>query len=111
MKTIYINDNTLELINYGIKKKEGRLSKGIFNNLKINDKINLKSRKNEIYVKIVKIVKYKTFLEMINNEGIEEILPIKINLKKGLNLYKRFYDQDIKNNYGAVVIFIENIKN
>ena len=107
MKTIYINDNTLELINYGIKKKEGRLLKGIFNNLKINDKINLKSRKREINVKIIKIVKYKTFLEMINNEGIDKILPIKLNLIKGLNLYKKFYNQDIKNNYGAIVIYIE----
>ncbi len=96
---------------------EGRLYSNKYSDLEVNDviklikpKTNTSDSENEfILLRIIKLVRYSTFEEMINKETIEKILPdnsVK-TIEDGVNVYRQFYSKSLENKYGVLAIHIE----
>lgn len=106
---ITIKDPWFTYINEGTKSVEGRLNKSFFSRLNVGDKVVWINRNNYINTIITKIVKYKTFEEMLVNEGLENVLPdpkIK-NINDGINIYRQYYTSDMEKEHGVLAIHIK----
>ena len=113
----HLSEPWYTLIEKGIKTVEGRPNKGDFKNMKIGDiitffNINKETKiRKEFKVKIINKKIYKSFYSMIDNEGIDKILPdpnIK-SVKDGVNVYRQWYSNEIEKKYGVVAIHIKLI--
>ena len=111
MISINTSLDTLMKIKHGIKKTHGNLNKGIISQIKINDKILLKSKNNmfDVLVKIINIKKYNTFVEMASLYGIENVIMDTENINDSLKKYYELYLQDKNNNYGGVMLTFQPI--
>lgn len=111
MKSIYTSIDTLTKIKHGIKKKHGNLNQGIFSKIKVNEKILLKTKKNnfDVLVKIIDIKKYDSFVEMASLHGIENIIMDTENINDSLKKYYDLYKIDKNNNYGGIMLTFQPI--
>ena len=111
MKSIYTSIDTLTKIKHGIKKKHGNLNQGIFSQIKVNEKILLKTKKNnfDVLVKIIDIKKYDSFVEMASLHGIENIIMDTENINDSLKKYYDLYKIDKTNNYGGIMLTFQPI--
>ena len=75
-------------IKNGNKKVEGRLNKGKFKEIKINDVI---IWNNEFKTKIIRISNYKNFYFYLINEGLRNTLPNIKSIESGLQVYHKFF--------------------
>jgi ASC-1-like (ASCH) protein len=87
---ISINNNALNRIFSGEKKIEGRIKKGIFNNINSGDIIQFYNRDVKCLTKIINILEYKNILEYLSSENLNDINPNKTK-KDILEIYKVFY--------------------
>lgn len=71
----------------GKKKVEGRLYRGIFSKLKIGDVIQWFNKYESFKLKIKNLVKYNTFEEMLNSQGLNIVLPNIENISDGVSIY------------------------
>ena len=74
--TITISQPWFDLIKSGDKKAEGRLKKSTFAKLKINDVVIWTYNDLKCRTKIVSINEYKTFADMLEHEGLNNVLPV-----------------------------------
>lgn len=98
----------LDWIEQGVKKYEGRLNRGIFEKLKINDLVTFFDRSGkEIKIKVIELKYYDDFVEAFKDLG-SELIPIKNIDQEGVKqLYNKYFsDHDIKMN-GVVAIGVE----
>lgn len=99
----------LDWIQQGIKKYEGRLNRGIFKSLHINDEITWydKISGKEIRTKIIDLKYYSNFVEAYKELG-SALIPIKnYDNEKVKKLYNKYFlDRDIEMN-GVVAIGLE----
>ncbi len=111
MKSIYTSLDTLTKIKHGIKKTHGHLNKGIITQIKINEKVLIKSKNKgfDVLVKIIDIKKYDTFVEMASLYGIENIIMDTENINDSLKKYYELYIQDKNNNYGGIMLTFQPI--
>lgn len=93
----------LEQIQSGEKSVEGRLAKPKYINLAPGDKI---SFNGTLEVTITKVTRYKSFMQMIQSEGIERVLPGVTSLKEGVAVYRQFYSEEDEKTYGVAAITI-----
>ena len=93
-------------IKNGNKKVEGRLNKGKFKDLKINDII---IWNNEFKTKIIRLTHYNNFYFYLINEGLRNTLPSKNirSIESGLQVYHKFYTHDMEKEFGVLAIEIE----
>jgi ASC-1-like (ASCH) protein len=85
----------------GKKTVEGRLNKNKFKEMKIGDILII----NNLYeTKITGIAKYKTFTAFLTKEKIQKALPGVKNVKKGTEIYRRYYDDASEKEFGVVAI-------
>jgi ASC-1-like (ASCH) protein len=106
---ITIKDPWFTYIKEGIKTVEGRLNKSFFTKLNVGDKVVWINRNNHINTVITKIIKYKTFEEMLTNEGLEKVLPdpkIK-TISDGVNIYRQYYASNVEKEHGVLAIHIK----
>ena len=96
-------------IKNGNKNVEGRLNKGKFKDLKVNDII---LWNNEFKTKIIRITNYDSFYHYLINEGLRNTLPDKnINsIEAGINIYHKFYTPTMEKEYGVLAIELIHIK-
>lgn len=101
------------LIKKGIKTVEGRPNKGIFKNIKVGDTIQFFNYKNSILVIVTDIVKYNTFRDMLEMEGLDKVLPDNSinNLDEGVAIYGKYYSPEIEKEYGVLAIKIKLVNN
>ena len=52
---------------------------------------------------------YKTFREMLEAEGVKNVLPDKNNIKEAIKVYKKFYKKSQENRYGVLAIRIKRM--
>lgn len=104
--TFTLKDRWLNLIKNGRKTVEGRLNKGIFNQLRINDIILWKSFNDSVKTKVTYINVYHSFEDMIQTEGLDNILPSINTISDGVNVYREFY-KDSDKIYGVVAVGLE----
>lgn len=91
----------------GKKKIEGRLNKGTFCNIKINDKIIFYNIKNKITVTVTDIKYYSSFSDMLDNEILSLIRPNAKNINDSLELYRKYYSKENEINYGVIAFYIK----
>ena len=91
----------------GKKTVEGRLNKGKFALIQKGDILVLAPKNLEF--KVIEKNIYKTFKKMIESEGVENVIPDKINIKKATNVYYQFYTKEQEKECGVVAIKIKQI--
>ena len=88
-------------IKNGDKTVEGRLNKGRFAELKVGDII---IWQQECQVKISYIKKYDSFKEMLEEEGLDKVLPGIKTIDDGVKVYRKFYTEEDENKFGVLAI-------
>ena len=106
MTEVHVNRIWFEFIREGKKTIEGRLNKGKFKDLKINDTI---IWNDTFETKIIRITNYDSFYKYLINEGLKNTLPSKdINsIEAGLNIYYKFYTPEMEKEFGVLAIEIK----
>src|SRR5258706_9383529 len=84
------------------KKIEGRLNKGDFINLHLKDKILFFNNNENILVEIVKINHFINFREMLEIEGLNNVLPDIKTIEDGLNVYYQYFNMNDEKKYGVI---------
>lgn len=96
-------------IKSGRKIYEGRLNKGDFANLKIGDYIIFYNDDDEFKVKVVEVLKYASFQEMLEDLGLPDVLPGIDTVSNGIKIYREYFSEDQERTYGVLAIKIEII--
>jgi ASC-1-like (ASCH) protein len=101
-----LREEYLRAIAEGRKKVEGRLYDEKRQKIKPGDEITFENRLMCV-VKDVRV--YSSFREMLEKEGIENVLPGVDSLEEGVGVYRRFYSEERERRYGVAAIEIEPI--
>jgi ASC-1-like (ASCH) protein len=111
---ITISEPWFSLIENGQKQVEGRLFKGIFTELRVNDTIRFINRWNgkekSVTVKITKLSKYPNFGDLLFHEKLHRVLPGLPNIKCGILVYNKIYSSfnEVKQ-HGTIAIEVKVI--
>lgn len=98
------------LIKMGAKTVEGRKNKGVFAEMKEGDIVIWFNENDRVKTKIINKKIYKSFYEMIEDNGIKNVLPGYTNIKEGVEkVYYKFYTPEDEKMYGVVGIKIKVI--
>ncbi|BAA29429.1 ASCH domain-containing protein [Pyrococcus horikoshii] len=103
-----LQEEYIELIKAGKKKIEGRLYDEKRRQIKPGDIIIFEGGKLKVKVKGIRV--YSSFKEMLEKEGIENVLPGVKSIEEGVKVYRQFYDEEREKKYGVVAIEIEPIE-
>jgi ASC-1-like (ASCH) protein len=106
---LHISEPWFSFIRDGHKKVEGRPNKILFQNMQIGSILVIYNNKlNEEYrVKIIDKKKYSTFYDMLEKEGINNVLPGVNTIEKGVEIYRQWYDEKIETEYGVIGLHME----
>ncbi len=91
----------------GKKTIEGRLNKGTFIKVQAGDILQINP--NGAQLKITGKNIYLSFREMIEKEGIENVIPDKSKIDDAVNVYYKFYTKEQEKEFGVVAIKISKI--
>jgi len=81
----------IDLIKAGQKTVEGRINSGGFTKLLVGSKVKFfegKNPKNFVICEITELNRYNTFREMLESEGVENMLPNIRSLEQGVRVYE-----------------------
>jgi len=92
----------------GKKTVEGRLNKGKFASINVDDVLELEPEK--IRFSVIEKNIYRSFKEMIEQEGIENVIPDKNNIDEAVDVYYKFYTKEQEDEFGVVAIRIKKFK-
>jgi len=109
MSRIHVSEPWFSLIKNGEKTVEGRLNKGTFSQLKEGDNIEFFNNElNDSFVaKITKITQHNTFYDMIQENGLQNVLPGVENAEKGVMVYRQYYTEEMENQFKVLAIHIQ----
>ena len=99
-----IQEPWFSLIQNGQKQVEGRLNRGKFQELRVNDTIRFTNNDKSFNAKITKITKYPNFGDLLFNEKLYRVLPGFPNIKCGIILYDKFYKFNEIKEFGTLAI-------
>ncbi len=109
IKSEHLSEPWFSLISLGLKTVEGRLNKGRFQEMKVDDIIewyNEDFKKRTVKTKIIEKIEYKTFEEYLEKEGLDKCLPGMPSLEYGLSVYFKYFSKENEEKYGVVAIRI-----
>lgn len=101
MTQINISEPWFGYILKGIKTIEGRLCKDKFKSLTSGDMLCING---VVLYKVAGVRRYASFYEMIEQEGLPNVLPGIINIEEGCDIYRQFYKKYDEVLYGVVAI-------
>ncbi|WP_010479551.1 ASCH domain-containing protein [Thermococcus zilligii] len=101
-----LQEEYLRAIAEGRKKIEGRLYDEKRQGIKPGDTIIFEDRLMCV-VKDVRV--YSSFREMLESEGIENVLPGVGDIEEGVKVYRKFYSEEKERKYGVVAIEVEPV--
>lgn len=107
-----VQDPWYTFIENGEKSIEGRLFKGSYERIKPGDIVTISCQQEmekSIKVEIIKIERYESFKDMLENVDISKILPTIENVSEGVNVYRKFYDEQQEKKYGVIAIYLQRI--
>lgn len=96
---INIQEPYLSYILNGKKTVEGRLNKGKFCDIQAGDVLNINNQAKFI---VVSKNLYRSFKEMITNEGLKNVVPDAKNIDEAVNIYYKFYTKEDEDKFGVV---------
>ena len=97
----------LKLMKEGKKKVEGRLYDEKRQKLQVGDVIVFEGK---LRVKVKALRRYASFKEMLEKEGLENVLPNVGSIEEGIKIYRQFYDEEREKKYGVVAIEVEVLR-
>lgn len=100
---IDVQEPYASFIRNGSKKVEGRLAKEKYRTLQPGNLIAINDEKYEV----INIRIYSTFEEMIQNEGIKNVIPEAKDLESAVNVYYKFYTPEEEQKYQVIAIEIK----
>jgi len=89
----------------GEKTVEGRLNRGKFTLIKTGDILEIEPER--VQFEVVGKNNYPSFKEMIEKEGIKNVLPDKDNIEEAVDVYYRFFTKEQEEEFGVVAIKIK----
>jgi len=104
---MHLSEPWFTLISLGLKKTEGRLNKGKFQDLREGDIIewyNDDFKHRSCLTKIIKKIEYNSFAEYLQREGLDDCLPGISDLETGLSVYYKYYSKENEKQFGVVAI-------
>jgi ASC-1-like (ASCH) protein len=101
-----LQEEYLRAIAEGKKKIEGRLYDEKRQKIKPGDTIIFE---NKLMCVVKDIRVYSSFREMLESEGIENVLPGIRNVEEGVKVYRKFYSEEKEKKYGVAAIEIEPV--
>jgi ASC-1-like (ASCH) protein len=97
----------------GKKYIEGRPAKQKYLDLRENQLIKLNASVNGkitdvcTYLRIVSVTKFKSFKEMLEVNGLKNVLPEIESIDEGINVYRKWYSEELEKEIGVVGIKFE----
>jgi len=101
-----LQEEYLKAIAGGKKRIEGRLYDEKRQRIRPGDEVIFENRLMCV-VKDVRV--YSSFREMLEKEGLENVLPGVGSIEEGVKVYRRFYSEEKEKKYGVAAIEIEPI--
>jgi ASC-1-like (ASCH) protein len=101
-----LQEEYLRAIAEGKKKIEGRLYDEKRQKIKPGDTIIFE---NKLMCVVKDIRVYSSFREMLESEGIENVLPGVKDVEEGLKIYRKFYPKEKEKKYGVAAIEVEPV--
>jgi ASC-1-like (ASCH) protein len=92
IKEFTLQRQYLKLIETGLKTAEGRINSGGFAKLEVGSKVKFFEKnnpKNYVICEVLEIKSYLTFREMLESEGVENMLPGITSLEEGVQIYEK----------------------
>jgi ASC-1-like (ASCH) protein len=108
----HVSEPWFTLISLGLKKVEGRLSKGRFVDMQIGDIIkwtNDDFMSRSVLTKIIRKTKYNSFVEYLEAEGLDNALPGMPTIEHGLSVYYKYFTKEAESQHGVMAIELELI--
>lgn len=96
-------------IKYGTKRIEMRLNDEKRKNIKIGDIIEFENGKESFKTKVIDILKYNTFEELIDNNDMSLLATKDMKKEDLLKVLEQFYSKEKQKEYGVLGIKIELI--
>lgn len=115
---INVSDPWYTAIKNGKKTIEGRLHKGKFADVKkgnvfiIHESVSVEDGRKRrklrpaMVVLVTGVVKYKSFRDYLEQEGVARTLPGLKSVEEGVRAYRKFYDEKDEKDYGVVAFHI-----
>ena len=100
----------IELITEGKKKAEGRVYSEKIRKFSANKTLCLYNKVSYVLCRIISLNVYKTFEEMLHQEGISNMLPFTDSFDEAIKIYNSFPGSERVKTYGAVAIVLEPIE-
>ncbi|AYV82236.1 MAG: hypothetical protein Homavirus19_5 [Homavirus sp.] len=112
---VSLSEPWFSLIKNGEKKVEGRLNKGLFERIGVGQQITffnmdrITKQKNTFTCKVVDKKPYDTFEEMLEKEGLQNVLPDRSlkTVQDGVNVYRRWYNETMEKQYGVMALHVD----
>lgn len=103
--TLRIQQSYLDYIRSGRKSVEGRVSTPQLASLKVNDIIKLECGRDFVNVKVVEVMRFPSFRQMLDSCGLDKCLPGCPSVKAGVAIYHGFPGYEEKARRHGVVAF------
>jgi len=108
--TMNLSEPWFTLITLGLKTTEGRLNKGRFNEMKVNDILEWKNedfKPRTILTRLTSKKEYASFEDYLKGEGLDKCLPGMPTIEHGLSVYYKYYKKEDEEKFGVVAIRLE----
>ncbi len=99
----------LQYIENGKKKAEGRIATNYIKNFKNGDLLKLESFHEYVICKVIYMNFYPSFEEMLNNEGLKNMLPFVDTILDGIKIYQDFPGASRVTKLGCCAIGVHHI--
>lgn len=107
---ISVSPHWFQFIKDRRKTVEGRLNKGKFANMKKGDTLIISNDKQSVVVAVItNVIKYRTFEEYLVQEGLSRTLPGTRNIRDGVDIYRKFYNEKMENEFGVLGIHLHKV--
>lgn len=100
----HVQEPWFSFIAEGKKIAEGRLNKGKFKEMKKGDVVVWNNDNRKVVTYITGNNKYKTFYEMLDQEGLCNVLPNKTTIEDGVLVYRQWYNKERESIFGVAAI-------
>jgi ASC-1-like (ASCH) protein len=95
----------------GQKTVEGRLVKGKYAKMSLGDQIIVQTEdeSGSFDVKIIGLNRYQSFRDMLEAEGIKNVLPNLDTVEEGILEYYKFYTKEQEKEFGVLAIKVKKL--
>ncbi len=100
----------MTFIEEGKKTIEGRVGTSYYTKIRSGSILRLHNRKKEIWCDVTRTHAYSTFKDMLEKEGLKNMLPQAKSIEEGVKIYRKFPTfAEKENKFGAYAIEVKFI--